>query len=77
MSIKIAIVTALFSTTHLRGLRLTAMQSMAYASPTAEISSSLFKLSVTAPVFAEDWRRTRDKPKFALKEAGFLLRRRG
>jgi hypothetical protein len=36
---------ALFSTTHLRGPRLTSRQSTAYASPTAQISPSLFKLS--------------------------------
>src|SRR6185312_7418698 len=36
----------LFSTTHLRGLCLTPTQSMAYASPTAQISPSLLKLSL-------------------------------
>src|SRR6185312_2732134 len=46
MSLTIATRTALLSTTHLRGLRINAMQSMAYASPTAQISPSLLKLSL-------------------------------
>jgi hypothetical protein len=53
MSITIATTTALFSTTHLRGLRLTSMQSMVYASPTAQISPSLFKLSFSAMIVGE------------------------